>query len=250
MVTSQEECDAHIAACSAFRKEYGPGAARSGLVTDFEKAVQISDEAPPPRSATYEDRCAAFAETLLPLLPTAVVSTTGREVKEGAALLATLAASLVHTAADTYQTDDFGLEELMSVLLGPYLSKKSAEWRTPVLAALTPALTALQQALGPKASTDATRALIERALERHAADLRFCTNCAKTEGKLMACTRCKAARYCSGECQKSDWGRHKKLCRPAFGFVEKPKVCKPSGAEQQKAPSEAPPQVSEPVVDI
>lgn len=35
------------------------------------------------------------------------------------------------------------------------------------------------------------------------------------EKKLLICARCKAARYCSPECQKKDWGRHKVDCAAA-----------------------------------
>jgi hypothetical protein len=31
-------------------------------------------------------------------------------------------------------------------------------------------------------------------------------------GKLLKCSRCESGLYCSKECQKSDWKRHKKVC--------------------------------------
>jgi hypothetical protein len=31
-------------------------------------------------------------------------------------------------------------------------------------------------------------------------------------GKLSKCSRCESGLYCSKECQKSDWKRHKKVC--------------------------------------
>jgi len=45
-----------------------------------------------------------------------------------------------------------------------------------------------------------------------------CYGCGKTanetpNGTLMACTRCKVARYCSKECQKSDHKEHKAFCK-------------------------------------
>ena len=45
---------------------------------------------------------------------------------------------------------------------------------------------------------------------------RECSNCKKAEAgnpePLKICSRCKGARYCSTECQKSDWKSHKQQC--------------------------------------
>jgi hypothetical protein len=42
-----------------------------------------------------------------------------------------------------------------------------------------------------------------------------CAQCGTTAGKLMACTRCRAASYCSGKCQKLHYPAHKEGCRAA-----------------------------------
>ncbi len=42
-----------------------------------------------------------------------------------------------------------------------------------------------------------------------------CAQCGTTVGKLMACTRCRAASYCSGKCQKLHYPVHKVGCRAA-----------------------------------
>lgn len=43
-----------------------------------------------------------------------------------------------------------------------------------------------------------------------------CDGCGSEEGKsgqqLKSCAKCKSASYCSRECQKSDWKKHKKYC--------------------------------------
>jgi hypothetical protein len=39
-----------------------------------------------------------------------------------------------------------------------------------------------------------------------------CAPCGSTAGKLMACTRCRAASYCSGKCQKLHYPAHKAGC--------------------------------------
>lgn len=48
-----------------------------------------------------------------------------------------------------------------------------------------------------------------------------CTNCGDTEAKgggpLKKCARCKNAKYCSAECQKKDWKKHRMECGEAGG---------------------------------
>lgn len=39
----------------------------------------------------------------------------------------------------------------------------------------------------------------------------FCTKCSKI-GDLKRCSRCKSVKYCSTDCQKSDWATHKAIC--------------------------------------
>jgi tetratricopeptide (TPR) repeat protein len=39
-----------------------------------------------------------------------------------------------------------------------------------------------------------------------------CAKCGKTDIPLKQCGQCKQVKYCSRECQKSDWSRHKKVC--------------------------------------
>jgi len=40
-----------------------------------------------------------------------------------------------------------------------------------------------------------------------------CATCGKTDVKLMACSRCKKAFYCSKPCQVSGWKTHKLVCK-------------------------------------
>jgi hypothetical protein len=62
----------------------------------------------------------------------------------------------------------------------------------------------------------------------------ICRHCNKSEmtaafqRRLMACSKCHQASYCSKECQKADWKKHKLLCKPATS-----KDRKRSGASQQ-----------------
>jgi hypothetical protein len=42
---------------------------------------------------------------------------------------------------------------------------------------------------------------------------KICDNCGKIDTKLMKCSRCKSAYYCSAECQKCSWKKHKLDCK-------------------------------------
>ena len=50
---------------------------------------------------------------------------------------------------------------------------------------------------------------------------KHCVNCGKQCERLFKCSSCKAAMYCSRVCQKSDWGRHKGICRIASNICTK-----------------------------
>ena len=43
--------------------------------------------------------------------------------------------------------------------------------------------------------------------------MRECMNCKIKGLKFKHCSACKSVHYCSRECQKSDWKRHKKECK-------------------------------------
>ena len=36
----------------------------------------------------------------------------------------------------------------------------------------------------------------------------------RTKSKTLQCSRCRSVSYCSVECQRTDWARHKSLCTP------------------------------------
>jgi ribosomal protein L32 len=48
--------------------------------------------------------------------------------------------------------------------------------------------------------------------------LQTCNTCghppANLGSTLNVCGRCKEAHYCSTECQRADWPKHKKVCSP------------------------------------
>lgn len=42
--------------------------------------------------------------------------------------------------------------------------------------------------------------------------VKVCYNCKKEEKNMSTCSKCKIILYCSRECQKQDWERHKATC--------------------------------------
>eukprot|EP00475_Leptophrys_vorax_P021833 TRINITY_DN2966_c0_g1_i1.p1 TRINITY_DN2966_c0_g1~~TRINITY_DN2966_c0_g1_i1.p1 ORF type:complete len:193 (-),score=63.83 TRINITY_DN2966_c0_g1_i1:181-759(-) len=40
-----------------------------------------------------------------------------------------------------------------------------------------------------------------------------CSACGKSEGQMKLCSACKKAAYCSQQCQKNDWPKHKQSCK-------------------------------------
>ena len=75
-----------------------------------------------------------------------------------------------------------------------------------------------------KMSKDMKRAV------RHAVKNIKCANCGAyggKEGKLMKCSGCHAVHYCSSECQKADWKKHKLECKKSdkkdYAFRKKSK---------------------------
>jgi hypothetical protein len=48
----------------------------------------------------------------------------------------------------------------------------------------------------------------------------------ETVKKLDACARCRIAKYCSKECQKTHWQYHKKTCQPIPSHIDLDKYSK------------------------
>ena len=42
---------------------------------------------------------------------------------------------------------------------------------------------------------------------------RFCSGCLKTAAEMPRCSGCGKVSYCSEECQKKDWKKHKVDCK-------------------------------------
>src|SRR5687768_18397886 len=50
---------------------------------------------------------------------------------------------------------------------------------------------------------------------------KVCLVCGIETPKMKSCSRCRVAKYCSIECQRSDWSTHKRLCtnQPEVGKI-------------------------------
>ena len=95
--SSEAECEAHIANCSSFHKEYGNGAPRSGLVAGFADAVAKAPLAVAPAVGSQESTCFALASLLQPIVP--LVQREGKPFDEAVDLVAALAVALVQPPA-------------------------------------------------------------------------------------------------------------------------------------------------------
>nr|QBK94012.1 MAG: MYND finger protein [Pithovirus LCPAC406] len=52
-----------------------------------------------------------------------------------------------------------------------------------------------------------------RKCERSGLDYPPCFTCFRTDKKVRRCGICRTVAYCSKECQKEDWKKHKKICK-------------------------------------
>ena len=173
VVASEAECEAHIANCKGFHSEFGPGTSRSGLVTGFEDATSAVP-APParaPEPSGSDERMEKIAEALAPLVPVARAESSAHTLEEAVDLVAHLAAALVSSAGEG-TVEDFGIEELVSVTLGPFITPLGEQQAKHVLGGITAALAAWQGApsgfVGMGAGADLSETLRRSLLRRHA----------------------------------------------------------------------------------
>ena len=64
--------------------------------------------------------------------------------------------------------------------------------------------------------SDCVTSNIQRRAVRHAEKNKTCATCGSFGGKdakLMKCSGCMSTFYCSPECQKSNWKKHKAECK-------------------------------------
>ena len=124
--------------------------------------------------------------------------------------------------ADVHVKDKEGMTALMHaarmghvsimkelILAGAHLEEKSKNGATAfMLAALKGRKEAVELLLQEKVQdTCGYSSLLDKYYPQG-----ICNLCQQKK-KLLVCTACKAARYCSTDCQKKDWKHHKPLCR-------------------------------------
>lgn len=60
-----------------------------------------------------------------------------------------------------------------------------------------------------------TRSMVYKLVENYTGRRGGCNNpnCATRDARLKLCAKCGMARYCSKDCQTTDWAEHKTICK-------------------------------------
>ena len=61
-------------------------------------------------------------------------------------------------------------------------------------------------------------------LPKHSGLVKHCCQCRSTQRSMLTCSRCRNATYCSEECQKMAWPKHKAFCKPPAKIPASTKV--------------------------
>lgn len=82
----------------------------------------------------------------------------------------------------------------------------------------------VEEVVDPAAARDLAASLLVASSEGQGQREARCRTCGRAEGNsggggggLRRCTRCRVASYCSAECQKKDWKKHRMECKEAEG---------------------------------
>ncbi|KAJ6491580.1 ankyrin [Mycena vulgaris] len=67
---------------------------------------------------------------------------------------------------------------------------------------------------GPQVTAIVTKWIRKRTGDEAPRSEKCCDMCGNSAATLKNCARCRIARYCSAECQKTAWPSHKKTCQP------------------------------------
>ena len=164
VVRSEAECEAHIAVCPKFHSQYGVAGPRAGLVSGLAEAMlaAANDPLPPATRPPLELACDAYGALLAPIVAVAKSQQEGRTDEEAVDLVLALASILVTMPCDG--AAGFGLEEMLSLSLGPYLSEVPAPQCALVRAALPQAIEAVRRAMPSEQGGGELTELLRRAL--------------------------------------------------------------------------------------
>ena len=129
--------------------------------------------------------------------------------------VAPLQPTLLARAAAAFQHAELALQRCSRLL--------PAEWTqldeslVSIGQRLLPSIRARAMLSGPSSRDEAAVAAIRHIIAQSAEPLRnrpTCSGCGKQAVGLRTCARCRAARYCSRECQAAHWPQHKHDCKP------------------------------------
>ncbi|CAK5263662.1 unnamed protein product [Mycena citricolor] len=67
---------------------------------------------------------------------------------------------------------------------------------------------------GPRVTAAVTKWIRKRNSEEAPREKKSCDSCGKESASLKNCAKCRVARYCSVDCQRSAWPTHKRTCNP------------------------------------
>jgi hypothetical protein len=154
------------------------------IITEVEKVLE---ELPENHSCTYRTIASAYASTIALKKLTATTSHTTKwevetEYAEQAAKLDAMLAKI--------QTSDLPIDK---EAMQQYCSNT------------------------PAAATRATYAALHKITEEQSNSIErnatTCAHCEHTLAKRFTCKKCDSVIYCSPECQRNDWGKHKQACK-------------------------------------
>eukprot|EP00928_Gymnodinium_smaydae_P067643 TRINITY_DN50633_c0_g1_i1.p1 TRINITY_DN50633_c0_g1~~TRINITY_DN50633_c0_g1_i1.p1 ORF type:complete len:258 (+),score=13.85 TRINITY_DN50633_c0_g1_i1:48-776(+) len=226
VVSSEEECVAHMEQCGAFAAKHG----------EQRKERELA----PVKS--LEAACGQYALAILPLVPSLVTGgsderprITSDEACEIVVRL-TIRANVQYiyrqplpaVDANGCELDggDFDISDLTVVSLRRALASLNVDQASSVKRNVDEALFEIRRSVEAMSSTQAQDQLnndicrkVHQNLSTYFSSFRYCEACGTSGCRLSACSRCKGVYYCSQSCQRKRWSVHKVTCIPISAAV-------------------------------